>query len=430
MYRARAVSLFVLCASALHAQTAGVPLTLEQAEQMALRNHPRIAVSRNLAGSAAQRVTEARSDYYPKINGEVTASQGYDQSRIGAGALAASVLFNRFGAGLQVNQLVTDFGRTKNLVDSSNLQAQAADQSAQATRDDVVLNVNRAFFEVLQAQAFVTVAEETLKERQSVAEQVSALAKAQLKSQIDVSFAQVNVEQARLLLLRAQDGVKEGQADLSRAIGEDHPVDHQIQDVPGNPVLPPDDTALLNEAVQNRPELRELRLRLQAAQKFEAAERDLKRPNVNLLAVGGVLPYLNQDPRTVPREYEGAAVNVEVPVFNGHLFSARREAAAYEAAAAEQRSRDLQQQVGHDVHTAWLSASTAFQRIPVTDQLVKQAQQALDLAQGRYNLGLSSIVEITQAQLSLTQALIENVNARYDYRNAYANLQYTLGDLR
>jgi outer membrane protein len=99
-------------------------------------------------------------------------------------------------------------------------------------------------------------------------------------------------------------------------------------------------------------------------------------------------------------------------------------------AAANRRLSDLQQQVRHDVRSAWLTASNAYQRIPVTVELLGQARLALELAQGRDNLGLASIVEVTQAELSVTKAQIENVNANCDYRNSWAALQYTLGALR
>src|SRR6202035_2341279 len=99
---------------------------------------------------------------------------------------------------------------------------------------------------------------------------------------------------------------------------------------------PLDSESLVGQAIQNRPELADLRLRYQAAQKFEAAEKDLKKPNVNLIAVGGALPYLDQDPRVTPDGYEGAALNVEIPIFNGHLFSARAQAARFESLAANQ----------------------------------------------------------------------------------------------
>ncbi len=406
------------------------PLTLAQAEAIALQNHPQIATAVNEAGVAGRHVVEARAPLYPTVSGEITGSQARYGSRLGAGALPDSLLFSRFGSGLQANQLITDFGRTGNLIASSRLQEQAAEQTVTATRYDVALNVDRAFFGVLQAQAFVKVAEDTVKARQTLLDQISALAGAQLKSQVDVSFAQVSLADAKLLLIRAQDSLKRAYADLARALGQDKPVSYTLVEQTGSPAPPADAEPLIADAIQNRPELRELKLRLDAARKFEAAERDLKRPSVSAIAVGGALPYLDQTPRIAPKDYEAAAINVDIPIFNGHLFTAREQAAHYEALASDQRLRNEQQQVERDVRAAWASASTAWQRIPVTDEMIRQARMALDLAQGRYNLGLASIVEITQAQLNFTQAQIENVTARYDYETAYAALQYSTGALR
>jgi outer membrane protein len=232
-----------------------------------------------------------------------------------------------------------------------------------------------------------------------------------------------------LLLIRAQDNVQQAFADLARAMGQDAPSAYQLQEPATGPTLPPDDANLITTAINNRPDLREYRFRLNAAQSFEQAERDLSRPNVNIVAVGGALPYLDQTPRLSPNGYDGVAVNVEIPIFNGHLFSARRESAHYQALASDQRLRDLRQQVEHDVRAAWLTASNALQRVPVTEEFLKQANLSLQLSQGRYNLGLATIVEITQAQLNVTQAQIENVNAKYKYQSAFAALQYTLGNV-
>jgi len=413
------------------AQPSSQTLTLARAVETALQNHPQIATAQNLESAAGQRVTQARAPYYPSINGEITGSQANYLSRIGAGFLATSQLFNREGDGVMVNQLITDLGRTGNLVATARLQAQAAAKTTQATRYDVILGVNRAYFGVLESQALVSVAEETVAARQTLTDQVTALGQAQLKSQVDVSFAKVNLSEAQLLLIRAESNLQQSFVDLGRALGQDvAPTQYQL--VEGTPPGAPRATAegLVAEAVQNRPELAELRFRYQAAQKFEAAERDLKRPNVNLTGVAGALPYLDQNPRIAPEGYEGVAINVEIPIFNGHLFSAREQAARYESQAANQRLRDLQQQVEHDVRAAWLTAQKAYRRIPVTVEMVTQARLAQDLARGRYDLGLASIVELTQAQLNLTQAQIENVGARYEYESANAGLQYTIGALR
>ena len=406
-------------------------LTLLEAHALAVKNHPQIQAAQNEVGFANQQIVINRAPYYPTVSGELTGSQGNNLSRIGAGELSASRLFDRFGQGVVINQLITDSGRTPNLVASARFQAQASAQNLDATRYDVLLAVDRAYFDVLHSQALVKVAEETVAARQTLADQVTELARNQLKSQLDVSLVDVNVSEAKLLLIRAQEGVQGALAELGRALGSDQPANYQLADEP-LPSGPPDKVDdLVVQAESNRPELASLRSTRESAYKFFEAEKDLSRPTVSAIAVGGATPYINTPASSpIPAEYEGVAANVSIPVFNGHLFSARREAARQHALESDQRLRDEQERVARDVRVAWAGALTAFQRIDVTAQFLRQAALALDLAQGRYNLGLSSIVELTQSQLNLTQAEIENLSAKYDYQTQYAVLQYTIGALR
>lgn len=406
-------------------------LTLAEAEALAVKNHPQILAAQHEASFASQQITEARAAYYPTLNADITGSGANRDARIGAGYLTDSRMFNREGQGVSVSQLITDVGRTKNLVASSRLQAQASDQNTVATKYDVLLGVNRAYFDVLHAQAVVKVAEQTVAARQLLDDQVTALAKNSLKSQLDVSFADVAVSEAKLLLIRAQAAVEEAFAEFSRAIGSEQQVRYELVDesLPPTPPAKPDD--LITQAINNRPELASLRFSRDSAYKFAEAEKDLKRPTVTLVGVAGYLPAISQLTSTpIPADYEGAAVNVSIPIFNGHLFSARREAAHYRALESDQRLRDQQERVVRDVRVTWSSTMTAFQRLDVTAQFVRQAALALDLAKGRYDLGLSSIVELTQSQLNLTQAEIENLSAKYDYQTEYAVLQYAIGQLR
>ena len=413
------------------AQTPGPKLTLKEAEALAIKNHPQVLAAQSEVGYANQQVVETRSAYYPTIDADMTGSVANRGSRIGAGYLTDSRLFNRFGQGVTLSQLVTDLGRTPSLVASSRFNAQASEQNFQATRYDVLLQVNRSYVDVLHAQSLVRVAEETVAARQLLFDQVNTLAKNNLRSQLDVSYADVYVSEAKLLLLRAKDSVQEAYAELSRALGSDQVVDYQLVDEPLPPSPPAKAEDLIAQAVANRPELASLRLSRDAAYKFAEAEKDLRRPSVSLVGVAGYIPDIAQlTSQPIPGEYGGAAVNVQIPVFNGHLFSARREAARYRALEADQNLRNQQERIARDVRVAWASTLTAFQRIDVTAQFLRQASLALDLAQGRYNLGLSSIVELTQSQLNLTQAEIENLSAKYDYQSQYAALQYSIGLLR
>ncbi|HLH40872.1 MAG TPA: TolC family protein [Bryobacteraceae bacterium] len=405
-------------------------LTLQEADAIALKNHPQIQAAQNELNAAAEQIIINRAPYYPAFNGEITGSQGNNLSRLGAGDISASRLFDRFGQGAVLNQLITDSGRTPSLVASARLQSRAAEQNLSAARYDVILAVHRAYFGVLQAQAVVKVAQQTVDARQLLADQVTELARNNLKSQLDVSEAEVTVSQAKLILLDAQEAVTAAYAELARALGSDQSVNYQLAEEQLPPGPPQNVEDLVAQAMRNRPELASLQYSRESAQKFYEAERDLKRPTVSVVAVGGFIPFINTPGNApIPKEYEAVAANVNIPVFNGHLFSAREEAARQRALEAEQRIRDQQERISRDVRVAYSSAVAAFQRIDVTAQFLRQAALALDLAQGRYNLGLSSIVELTQAQLNLTEAEIQNVGAKYGYEAQYAALEYAIGVL-
>ncbi len=408
---------------------AALRLTLTDAKSIALTNHPQVLAAQNEAGYASEEVTLSRAPYFPTLSADFTGTQASNSlARVGAGALSASRLFNRFGQGVIFSQLITDSGRTKNLVASSRFQAEASSQIAQATRYDVLLEVSRAYFAALHAQAVVRVAQATVDARQLFLDQVTTLANNNLKSRLDVSFADVNVSEAKLLLLRAQDTVQSSLADLTRALGSGQPMNYQLMDEPLTQSPPDKPDALVMDALSNRPEIASFRAASDAALKFAEAEKDLARPTLSLVGAAGFLPLINSS--GIPARYEGLAMNLDVPIFNGHAFSARRDAAAYRANEAAERLRDAQERIARDVRVAWASAMNAFQRIDVTAQFLRQATLALDLAQGRYNLGLASIVELTQAQLNVTQAEIENLSAKYDYQTQNAALQYSAGVLR
>ena len=148
---------------------------------MALRNHPVLQAATFNAQAAEQVTREAKSAYLPTANGSLTGAGAMSNSRIAAGYLNNPYILNRYSNGLAVSQLITDFGHTTNLVASARLGAQAASQSAKQTEQDVLLGINRAYFGVLRAEAVLKVAQETVKARQILADQVTTLEKNKLK---------------------------------------------------------------------------------------------------------------------------------------------------------------------------------------------------------------------------------------------------------
>jgi outer membrane protein len=161
--------------------------------------------------------------------------------------------------------------------------------------------------------------------------------------------------------------------------------------------------------------------------RYAEAEKRLRNPTINVAAVAGVAPI--RDDR-LPESYSAAGINVNIPVLNGGLFKARREEAESRAAAAAKDVQDLSVQIARDVRVAWLDANDAFRRLDVTARMVAQANEALRLAQARYDNALGSIVELNQAQLNQTSAEIAAASAKYDYLGARAALSYSMGILR
>jgi outer membrane protein len=402
-------------------------LSLRDAEQRALAGHPDIAAAQAGAQALQQTVREARSAYWPGVFGNVTGAAAPDGTRITAGLLNNPSVLDRVATGVIATQLVTDFGRTSAIVQTLKLRAGAQEQDVTLVRAEVLLDVDRTYFDVLRAQAVQRVARQTVDARQLVVDQVSALASSGLKSGLDLSFARVNLSQAQLLLVQAQGDVQSALAALNTAMGAPQTSTYELVDEPLPQPSADDAATMIAQALRDRPDVAAERLSAQAASKFADAERALFRPVVSAVGVAGVTPYRDS---TLNEHYSAAGFNVTVPVFNGGLYSARRSEAAYRAQVADQALRDLENRVSRDVTLAWVQTRTAYQRVDLTNQLVAQAADALDLAQQRYTMGLSSIVELTQAQLNKTQADIDQASARYDYQARTAALKFQTGALK
>ena len=422
----RILLIAAVAAGALMAQPP-THLTLAEAQQLAIQNNPQFSAARYNAAAAYQVAPQYKSAYEPTLSGSFTGVGADSGSRLAAGALNNPVVYNRVGSGLSVGQMITDFGRTGNLVAMAKLQASAQDQVTETTRAQILLNTSRAYFNVLRAQAVLKVATQTVGARQTIVDQVSALAESKMKSTLDVSFANVNLSDAKLLLVQAQNDVKAAEADLASAMGLPNEAGFDLADEALPAPMPDRVDELIREAMNNRPELKSLRLQESAAERFTKAEHDLRYPSLGVVGSAGFVPTSEN---TVPGRYGAIGMNVNIPIFNGGLYKARQVQAEMKAKAAQENVNDLQIRVVRDVRVAFLNATTAYDRMALTKQLLEQATSALDLAQTRYNLGLGNIVELSTAQLNVTSAQIADTTAKYDYEAQRILVDYQAGVLR
>lgn len=407
-------------------------ITRSEAELLALKNNPRITANHLLALAAGQVTRETRSGELPQIYGAITAEKAEDGSRIGSGGLTNSRLYTHAGTGGTLTQLITDFGHTKDLVATNRLQQKAQDQTTVATQQDVLLATDEAFYRLLDAQSLLDVAKATVQARGDVQNLTQALTKSALKSDLDLNIASADLSQSQLLQLDAENAVASASAALAAVLAAPPDTLYQaVEDQNSAPPPPPEagSSTTLNAGAQTqRPDLQALRLNAQAYQKFARAQELQRLPTISALAIGGITP-VSPDGIFVPHWYAAGGVNLSVPLFTGLRINAQAEEARLRQQATEKQAQDLSDTIARDVRVAVLNAQTSFRRIGVADQFRNQTVRALALAQTRYKLGLSSIVELSQAQLQSTQAAVAAVNARYDYLLSLRALDYARGQL-
>ncbi len=433
--RARAIVAILLAGglsgrvvSAADTNTARV-LTLSEAHAVALRLHPQVAAANYRALAAEQIVQQTRAGFFPTANLYGTAAGAdSENTRILAGVLNNPSVMDRVAGGLGIAQLLTDFGRTANLTASSRFQAQAEKQNAATTREQVLLQVDASYFGTLQAQAVQRVAQQTFDTRRLLLDQVTVMASNGMKSELDVSFAQVALEEGRLLLQKAQNDSDAARAALSTALGYHEYQPFQLVEL----TLPASGATndvydLIQMALHDRPEVLALRNQRDSALRLAQAEKDARYPTLAAVGTAGGSP--THDGR-LPDNYAAGGIQFSLPLFAGGLYVARQREAELRAQAAAEMLRTEEDLVVRDVRVAWLNLNNALERLRTTDQLVKNATEAYNLADARYRNSLSSIVELSQAQLALISAQIANTTARYDVLSQQSMLNYQVGALR
>jgi len=404
-------------------------LTLADAQQLALQNHPRIAAANYRVLAAREAVKQARAGYFPNANAYIDGvAAGSDNTHILAGGLNNPSVYDRDAGGLAVSQLITDFGHTANLTASSKFQAQAENENASATREDVLLRVQVGYFSALEAQAVLQVAQKTFDTRQLLADQVTLLASNKLKSELDVSFARVALEEGRLLLQRAQNDASAAMASLSTTLGYHEPREFRlVEQSPTDFSVTNDVFKLVETALTQRPELLSLRAEHESALRYAKSQRDSRLPTISAVGVMGDAPSHDSH---VPDHYAAGGIQLSLPLFAGGLYTARQHEAEYRAQSDDELLRSAEDDIVRDVHIDWLNVNNALEELQTTEQLVKNAAEAYELAEARYQIGSSSIVELSQAQLSLTSAQIADTNARYNVLIKQAGLNHDTGALR
>jgi outer membrane protein len=419
------LTLCSLNAQVAQSQATTAPITLSQVETTAIANQPSMLAAQLRSRAAGARVREARSAYFPTVTFDATGVRVADTGTSTAvGALTTSSLSDRFAYGGQLTQVVTDFGRTSALVGSSRSSLQAQENFATLTRAQVRLNVRDAYYRVLGAEAVLHAAQAAQSNRHLITRQLNALAQNELRSTVDVNFAEVLASEADLAVVRARSEVAQQRAHLTTVMGTTQTIAAPLVEPAAPGPLPPDPDSLQLEAQNQRADLNAAEAQQRAAQQFATVEKRLSYPTLGLGGVAGEVP---DHDHTLHDNYAAVGFNLSIPIFNGGLFAARRAEAESEADARADDVKEIHLEVTEQVRNSWQRANEAFQSLAVTARLVAQTKEALRLAQARYDAGLGSIVELNEAQVNETSAEISAADANYTYLSRRAELDFAAG---
>ena len=403
-------------------------LTLAEAQNLALQRHPQLLAERFNLDAAREAVNAARAGYLPQISAFADRVFAGSNTRIGATpGLTDPTVIDRGSVGVTASQLVTDFGKTDDLVESARYGAEAQREETAETANSVLLNVTGAYYGVLRAQALLKVADETVNERATLLRRVQAMRDARLKSDLDVSIAQQVVDQANLLHLTARGDLETARAALAEALGSSTIGNGEPVDDHATPPPPTNLEALVEQAMSGNPELAATKESAQAASKLAASARDAFLPTVSVLGYAGYNP-LDDPAQRIERSYFAGGIALTLPLYEGGLLQAQEREANAKAEAATQTADETQNRLAQDVETAFAAVNTAYDKITVTDHLVTTARISLRLMQAGFELGRNSVVDLSQAELATTEAEIDAADARYQYLSRLAALEFVTGD--
>jgi outer membrane protein len=436
---------FVLLASA-HAGAQDTPrtLTMEQALQAALRQHPSLQRESALIGAAASRARQARAGMLPSVALQGTATDGplgapafgalgnpanFGAPPLSVQGMAGDPVKRQFGGGLNITQTVLDFGRTQHLVAARRGLLHAAEEDAETQKAAVLVSVQEAYLNVLRAQQLAAIQQENLRQRETTVAQAQLFVEGQLKAGVDLQTARANASEARIGLIAAQNEVRYAFAALNNAMGATAMTEYRLAPTDSaaaaTAVRPDTLEEATRRALAQRPEVASASLQRQAAEQTVRGVKSELMPRLDAIASLGAV-----NPSGVIHNSKDYAVGLalSIPLYTGGLVEGRVEEERRKRDALLAQERETAETVRLQTARAWLDVQTRVSQESAAREQVTAAAASLELATERYRLQLSTLVELTDAEAAAIRARAFLANAQFDLQQARALLDWATGE--
>jgi outer membrane protein TolC len=394
-----------------------VILTLKNCIDIALKRQPDIALGMGDVRAKESLVGQAKSGYLPQIN----LTTGY--SRYSPANKLTDRSFDDYSGGLLLQQNLYDFGKTSAQVKISSLNLSSSKLDLKWTQNQVMFNVKQSYFGVLRAKRNLKVAQDTVNQFELHLRQAEGFYKVGIRPRFDVTKAQVDLSNARLNLIKAQNAMRLAMAALDNAMGVPESDGYELEDILDFSPVRTGFNEALEKAYSARPDLNSTL----AQKKAMETSIDLAKKGY-YPSVSGNASY-NLDGAAFPlADGWTAGVSVTFPIFSGFLTRYQVEEARANLSSISAKEESLKNGIFLEVKQAYLNLMEAEERVPVAALGVREAQENLDLATGRYRAGVGNPVEVTDSEIALENAKLAHIQALYDYKVAFAALQKATGE--
>jgi outer membrane protein TolC len=394
----------------------GRSLTLSECISIGLKQNPSAEISLQNLKAVQERVGEAWGGYYPsfKLSSSYTFTSPQEKTA------SPDTYDTRFFAG----QTLFDAGATSDLVRSIRHNITAQDYDVKKTAFDIVLSVKSAFYDVLKKRDLFEVSRTALTTTEKHLAQSKELYKEGLAPRSDVIKSEVQVSNARLDVIKAENALFSAKANLATAMGQAVTTDFNVisHDEGLLPILPSFKDVLLL-AYDQRPELKGSRARVESAKASIDQAKSGLYPNLSLDA-----SYGWQKSTFVPDDKKwGIGLTVSIPIFEQLITRSKINQTVANLNGLKAAETQTIRNMELEVQQAWLSLKESLERYDVTKKSLEQAEEDMRVSEGRYKEGIGNILEVIDAQTALTQARTSNVVSLYDIAGASAKLDRATG---
>lgn len=407
-----------------------ISLTLEEAVAMALRQHPSVLTAQRAIDTADARIKQARSDYFPQLGFSGVAKVGLSGAINGLHpvGLPNSPFYRNFADALNASYTAFDFGRTRHGVRVQRHLREAPDADLATAEASVILGAERSFYNLLSARRLRDVTAEIVRSRELTVRQAQAFYEGKIRSRVDLDLARVSLSEAQLKSIEAENAVRAAVAELGQALGGSQDADYELQAPDLTPVEPEPLAELIQQAHQNRPDLRSLQAEREAVSESIRLARSQRKPILSFVFSGGYARFTEtMASQLLAGGLLAAGAGLAMPLFTGFRLEGEIEEAEARLRLLDSRIEELTQQVALGTRTAYVQFQNALQSLPMLKVRTEYAREAVRLAAARYRERLGTIVELNQAEASLAEAQAAEVTGAYRVKSAEAELRFAVG---